>query len=63
MQIVSSKGDINNDGLVSLLDMEQLLITVLNHSELTDFEFWAGDLNYNFDHTIIDILYLIDLID
>ena len=42
LQIVSSKGDINNDGLISLLDMEQLLITVLNHSELTDFQFGQG---------------------
>ena len=63
LQIVSSKGDINNDGLISLLDMEQLLITVLNHSELTNFQFWAGDLNYDFELTIIDILFLVDMID
>ena len=43
--------------------MEQILITVLNHSELTDFQFWAGDLNYDFELTIIDILFLVNMID
>ena len=53
----------NNDGYVSLVDMDQLSFSILNYSEITDFEFWAGDLDNDFEQTIIDILYLLDNIN
>ena len=63
LRIISVKGDMNNDGYVSLVDMDQLSFSILNYSEITDFEFWAGDLDNDFEQTIIDILYLIDNIN
>ena len=62
-QVISVKGDINNDGIISLMDFEQLSINLISGSEMTEFEFWAGDYDFDLKHSIMDLLSISDLID
>ncbi len=62
-QVISTKGDINNDGIISLIDFEQLSLSIIYDYEMTDFQYWAGDCNYDLKHSVMDLLFLADNID
>ena len=59
-QIINIKGDFNSDGSLTLIDLSLLLSSLSSENILSDFEWWAGDLNYDEEHTIIDILKIAD---
>ena len=61
-QAISIKGDINSDGLVTLNDLSLLTAYTLLQNILTEFEFWAGDLDYDNNHSIIDLLMVAEAI-
>ena len=63
LQVISYKGDINNDGLVNSLDLDQFSTILINNIEITNFQFWAGDLDYDFEVTIMDLLSISDIIE
>ena len=62
-QVISPKGDMNSDGLVSLIDLALLSESLLVEYNMTDFEWWAGDCDYDHHHSVVDILMVADIID
>lgn len=61
-QIISPKGDINGDGSILSNDFDLLYESILFQNDITDFQDWAGDLDYNNVHSIFDLLQLSDLL-
>ena len=55
-------GDLNEDGVYSILDIILLLNVVLGSSEPTDYELEAGDLNQDGILNILDIISLLNII-
>ena len=53
----------NSDGLVSLIDLALLSESLLVEYNMTDFEWWAGDCDYDHHHSVVDILMVADMID
>ena len=54
-------GDINNDGLINVLDFVDLLSIIINSSSQVE-DLYYSDLNYDQRINIFDLLHLIDLI-
>jgi len=62
-QKISPKGDMNSDGLVSLIDLALLSESILVENNITEFQWWAGDCDYDDQHSIMDLLMVADLIE
>ncbi len=62
-QSINEKGDINNDGIISLLDLALISSFITQQYEINDFQLWAGDCDYNSKHNILDILSISDMIE
>ena len=62
-QIISSKGDIDGDANITLLDLEILLASLINENELNQYQYWASDLDFSNIVSVFDILLLADLIE
>jgi len=60
---ISPKGDMNSDGLILEEDLDLLIQSVSLEPDLTEFQWWAGDLDFDNIHSIFDILLLSELID
>ena len=48
---------------ITLLDLGILSSAIVNNNELTQYQYWAGDLDYNGTASVIDILMLADLVE
>ena len=57
---ICTAGDINNDGVLDILDIVSMINIIIDSSELTDSEFCASDMNSD---NIIDILDIVTLIN
>ena len=62
-QTISPKGDMNGDGSLSVGDMGLLIQSVLFENDYTRFQWWAGDIDYNNQHSVFDLLQLLDLLE
>ena len=62
-QIICPKGDINSDGLVSLIDLALISEYMLVENNITDYQWWAGDCDYDDNHSVMDILMLSDILE
>jgi len=62
-QRISPKGDMNSDGLVSLIDLALLTESILVENNITAFQWWAGDCDYDDQHSVMDLLMLADLVE
>ena len=60
--IVGSKGDINNDGTVNVIDVVEIVYIILDNEQLSAEQLWAVDMNYSSDINVIDITMLINFI-
>ena len=58
--ILCTSGDINNDGVLDILDIVSMINIIIDMPELTDTEFCASDMNSD---GIIDILDIVTLIN
>lgn len=58
--IICTSGDINNDGVLDILDIVSMINIIIDMPELTDTEFCASDMNSD---GIIDILDIVTLIN
>ena len=57
---ICTAGDINDDGILDILDIVSMINIIIDSSELTDSEFCASDMNSD---NIIDILDIVTLIN
>jgi len=55
-QRISPKGDMNSDGLITIEDVNALMESILIENDLTEFQWWAGDLDTDNSHSIFDLL-------
>jgi hypothetical protein len=55
-QRISPKGDMNSDGLITIEDVNVLMESILIENDLTEFQWWAGDLDADNSHSIFDLL-------
>ena len=62
-QIICPKGDINSDGLVSLIDLALISEYMLVENNITDYQWWAGDCDYDGNHSVMDILMVSDILE
>jgi len=60
-QIISTKGDMDNDGIISSEDVNLLEGSILTENNITEFQWWAGDLDWDATHSIFDLLGASDL--
>ena len=56
------QGNINNDDMLDILDVIMGVDFILNENHLTNYEYWALDLDGDGSHDINDIVYLVQLI-
>ena len=61
-QIISSKGDLNGDQLLTLDDMGILSSGLLGEINLTPFQQWGSDIDFTNSISIIDLILLSDSI-
>ena len=57
-QVINDKGDVNNDGSINILDLTITISYLLGESNFSDFEYWAGDVNFDQKISVFDILLL-----
>lgn len=62
-QTISPKGDMNGDGSLFAEDMDLLSESTLFENDLTEFQWWAGDIDYDDSHSVFDLLRLSDLLE
>ena len=55
-------GDINDDGVVSIMDLLLIVFHLLETNEMTDEQLQLADLNFDQTITIMDVLLLSDII-
>ena len=56
-------GDVNNDGLINILDIIQTVNIILGANlNPTDYELWAADLNQDDNIDILDIVLIVNAI-
>ena len=61
-QIINSLGDFDGDGNLVYDDLDFLSQSILNEVLISDYQWWAGDIDFDGNHTIFDILYLSDIL-
>ena len=60
-QIINPIGDFNSDGNLTDNDYDLLTQSILDQEIISGYQWWAGDLDYDDEHTIFDIITLINL--
>ena len=55
-------GDVNNDGVLSIMDLLVIVIHLLGTNEMTEEQLQIADLNFDQVITIVDVLLLADII-
>jgi len=61
-QVICPKGDLSGDGNLAIDDIAYLKESIFLENSLTEFQWWAGDLDSDLFHSIFDLLLLSDLI-
>jgi len=62
-QAISPKGDLNSDSYITVHDVDLILDSIVHEIDLTDFQWWAGDCDYDDQHSVMDLLMVADLIE
>ena len=55
-------GDINNDGMLNVLDVVQLVNFILEVTDPSDYEFSAADMNSDNNINVLDVVILVNII-
>ncbi len=61
-QIINALGDFDGDGNLVYTDLDILSQSILNQVLISDYQLWAGDLDFDEIHTVFDLLYLADML-
>jgi hypothetical protein len=62
-QRISPKGDMNSDGIITFEDVNLLRESILIENDVTEFQWWVGDSDYDDQHSVMDLLMVADLIE
>ncbi len=55
-------GDVNNDGVIDVLDVVRCVAIIMGDIEPTEYELWAGDVNGDEMMDVLDIVIIVDYI-
>ena len=61
-QVISTKGDLNGDQLLTLDDLDLLLSGLLGEINLTLFQYWGSDIDFTNSISVLDLILLSDSI-
>ena len=61
-QNIHQKGDIDEDGVITLIDQADLSAMIINDFEITRFQSWLGDCNYDEESNVFDLLMISDIV-
>ena len=61
-QVISTKGDLNGDQLLTLDDLDLLLSGLLGEINLTLFQQWGSDIDFTNSISVLDLILLSDSI-
>jgi len=53
----------NSDGIITFEDVNLLRESILIENDVTEFQWWAGDSDYDDQHSVMDLLMVADLIE
>tara|TARA_B110000438_G_C15692401_1_gene597375 strand:- start:488 stop:1102 length:615 start_codon:yes stop_codon:yes gene_type:complete len=59
---VGLKGDVNNDFFTNIIDIVDIVYTILDQDDITSIYLWAADMDFSNDLNVIDITMLINFI-
>ena len=62
-QAISPKGDLNSDSFITNEDVNFLMESILIETAVTEFQWWAGDVDWDDTHSIFDLLLTSDSMD
>ena len=55
-------GDVNQDGIINVLDVVNAVNFVIGQNEPTNYEFWATDINSDGLLNVLDIVQMINIV-
>ena len=55
-------GDVNQDGIINILDVVSAVNFVIGQVEPSDYEFWATDINSDNLLNVLDIVQMINIV-
>ena len=56
---VGKKGDVNNDNNANVIDITNIIYTILNEIEVEPTYMWAGDMDFTLELNVNDIIKLV----
>ena len=62
LKIISNKGDLNNDGIIDILDLVQIVSVIMDNQEIPSYIFWSSDLNSDLIINVLDIVATVNII-
>ena len=59
---VGNKGDVNSDGSANIIDLVDIVYTILDDLDTNSIYLWAADMDYNEELNVIDLTKLVSFI-
>ena len=60
---INQKGDMDEDGNITLIDLAYISAIIVNELSSSDFQYWLADCNYDEAINVIDILMISDIVE
>jgi hypothetical protein len=60
---ISPKGDLNSDSFITSEDLDILLESIVLEPNVSEFQWWAGDVDSDGSHSVFDLLLTSDSMD
>ena len=62
LKIINDKGDLNNDGIIDILDLVQIVSVVMDNQDISSYIFWSSDLNSDLIINVLDVVATVNII-
>ena len=62
LKIINTKGDVNIDNIINVLDLVLMVSSIMENSNLTSYEFWASDVNSDLVINVLDLVSTVNII-
>ena len=62
LKIINNKGDLNNDGIIDVLDLVQIVSVIMDNQDISSYIFWSSDLNSDLIINVLDVVATVNII-
>ena len=62
LKIINSKGDLNKDGIIDVLDLVQIVSIIMDNQDISSYLFWSSDLNSDLIINVLDVVETVNII-